>query len=234
MQCSTANPSPDSPTSHNPSSLADPTWTCLTACRSSALLEKYRDTNVQHDWWDFIYEQFVEKLKEIGIEVETGAQQTRSGRVVHHPQIFFSGFWSQGDGACFAGYVSDWPKLLTAMGEERFIQDADSWVFKCCTGGRYCHSGTMGFDGELLLGDNPFDPETQLLQHEAWALTHTSEKERDDLWNRLEAKFRELADELYSDLEAEYDHLTSDEQVVEYILANAPGELIEEDEEAEA
>lgn len=214
--------------------LEDPSWLVRSLSRRNALLEKYRGINVQHDWWDFVYEQFVEKLKEIGIEVETRVQKTRSGRVTHDPQIFFSGFWSQGDGACFAGYVSYWPKLLIAMDEERFIQDADSWVFKCNTGGRYCHSGTMNFSGELLLSDNPFDPEDQLLQHEAWALMHTSEEDRDDLWDRLETKFRELADELYADLEAEYDHLTSDEQVVEYILAHAPEELVEEDEEAEA
>lgn len=202
--------------------------------RRSELLEKHRNTNVEFDWWDSIYERFVEQLKEIGIEVETRPQKLRNGRTAYEPEIFFSGFCSQGDGACFAGSVDDWTKLLTAMGEEKFIKDVADWSFKCTPGGRYCHSNTMQFEGGLLLEPNPFDPEDQLLQHEAWALTHTSEKETDELWDRLEAKFKELADQLYADLEAEQDYLTSDEQVIEFILNHASDELIEDEEDEEA
>ena len=215
-------------------SSTDPQWLALSPARRDELLEKHRYTNVEFDWWDSVYEQFIEGLKEIGIEVGTRSRRGRNDRVYYEPEIYFSGFWSQGDGACFAGEVWDWDKLLTAMGEEKFIKDVADWSFKCTAGERYCHSNTMQFEGELLLEPNPFDPEDQLLQHEAWALTHTSEKETDELWDRLEAKFKELADQLYADLEAEHDYLTSDEQVIEFILDHASDELIEEEDEEAA
>lgn len=234
MHSSTANPSQLSPASSSPSLLSDPQWASVSEQRQNELLEKHRNVNVTFDWWGSVYEQFVEKLAEIGIEVEARPRQGRAGRVIYEPEIFFTGFYSQGDGACFNGHVSDWAKLLTAMGEEKFIGDVDHWVFKCRSDGRYRHSNTMCFDGELLLSENPFDPEGQLLQHEAWALTHTSEKERGELRDRLEAKFKALADELYADLETEYEHLTSDESVVEFILEHTVDELVEDHEQEAA
>lgn len=49
------------------------------------VIEKHRDINVSFDWWDFIYEDFNERNNEyFGID-----------------KIYFSGFWSQGDGAMF-------------------------------------------------------------------------------------------------------------------------------------
>ena len=33
------------------------------------LVEKYRDINVDHDWWDFTYEDFKNDMREKGIEV---------------------------------------------------------------------------------------------------------------------------------------------------------------------
>ncbi len=209
----------------------DPRWLALTAARRNELLEKHRDVNVEYDWWDSVYEQFVEKLSEMGIEVKTRPRKLRNGKTIYEPEIFFSGFWSQGDGACFAGEVWDWNKLLTAMGEDRFIPFAteEGWSFGCTAGGRYCHSGGMDFDGEVFLPENPFDEDDQLLQHEAWAIGKPTEGDTDGLFGRLKEKFRSLADELYVDLEEEHDYLTGDEQVIEYILEYAEDELVEEE-----
>ncbi len=53
------------------------------------LIEKHRDINVDHDWWDCTYDHFMEDMKQVGITVK---------------DMRFSGFWSQGDGASFTGY----------------------------------------------------------------------------------------------------------------------------------
>lgn len=211
----------------------DPRWLALTTARRNELLEKHRGVNVEYEWWDSVYEQFIEKLTELGIQVAYRPRKTHNGRTYDEPQIFFSGFWSQGDGACFAGEVRDWDKLLTAMGEDRLIPFAteEGWSFGCTTGNRYCHSGTMGFDGEMCLPENPFDEDDQLLQHEAWAIGKPTEGDTDGLFDQLKEKFRSLADELYADLEEEHDYLTSDERVIEYILEYAEDELVEEAEE---
>lgn len=205
------------------SSSTDPLWLALSPARRNELLEKYRNTNVGFDWYDYSYEDFVSELKKIGIEVDT-----KHGRDY---AIHFSGFSSQGDGACFEGYVNDWPKLLTELDQVRFIPHQNGWSFRCTTVGNYCHSNTMAFDGLMEPECNPYDEDDELLQHEAWALTHISEKELDVLWDKIEAKFKDLADKLYADLEAEYDYQTDDEQVIEYILEYAADELVEEEEE---
>lgn len=237
MHSSTANQSQVSPEPCSSSSMSmsdprwvsvsDPRWVSVSEEKRNELLEKHRDVNVGYAWWDFLYEDFVTGLAEIGIDVDT---KQRRGYA-----IYFSGFWSQGDGACFEGSVSDWAKLLTAMNEERFIGPATEigWMFRCSTSGHYSHSGTMAFEGEIYAPENPFDKDQDLLQHEAWKIGKPTDEDIDGLYERLKTKFVELADQLYTDLEAEYDYLTDDEQVIDYILEYAAEELIEEEEDEE-
>ncbi len=55
-------------------------------------IEKYREDNLDYyDWWDCVYEDAKEIGKLMGIEIDN---------------IYFRGFWSQGDGACFEGSFS--------------------------------------------------------------------------------------------------------------------------------
>lgn len=195
-------------------------------------MEKYRGINVQHDWWDSLFEDFVRELSEIGIEVDTTSRQTRSGKPVSEPDIYFSGFCSQGDGASFDGSVSSWPAFLTHLNQPRFIECAEEmgWRSRSDKIGRYSHSGMMHFTHEMDLKSNPFDPDNELLQHEAWRLNNVTEKDVDELCSLIEAKFIELADDMYRRLDEEHDYLTDDEQVVSWILNNAPEELVEEEE----
>ncbi len=88
----------------------------------------------------------------------------------------------------------------------------------------------MHFTHEMDLKSNPFDPDNELLQHEAWRLNNVTEKDVDELCSLIEAKFIELADDMYRRLDEEHDYLTDDEQVVSWILNNAPEELVEEEE----
>lgn len=88
--------------------LEDPRWLALSKERRDALLEKHRNTNIKHvEWWDGVYEQFVESCTEKGIRVDTHDVQTVGGKTIAKPSVYFSGFWSQGDGACFEGRVDD-------------------------------------------------------------------------------------------------------------------------------
>lgn len=57
--------------------------------RRELLLERHRYINVEHDhWWDCVYADFKEDMREVGIHVD---------------RVYFSGFWSQDGGACFEG-----------------------------------------------------------------------------------------------------------------------------------
>lgn len=53
------------------------------------IIDKYRDINVDHDWWEYTYEDMKNILGILGFD---------------YVEISFSGFSSQGDGASFTGY----------------------------------------------------------------------------------------------------------------------------------
>jgi hypothetical protein len=78
---------------------------------SEAVLDKYRYVNTEHhEWWGCVYEDWKQRLEELGF---------------FNIHIYFSGFASQGDGACFAARHNGG---------------------KITTSGRYCHENTMRCD----------------------------------------------------------------------------------------
>ena len=60
------------------------------------------DNGLDYDWWDSVYEDTKEIGKLMGIDIE---------------EIYFSGFWSQGDGACFVGNYEYKPGFVEAVKE---------------------------------------------------------------------------------------------------------------------
>lgn len=193
------------------SALKDPRWLALSSEARAHLSEKYRDCNVDYGWSGSSIKQFKEdQLEKYGIAVTN---------------VFWSGFWSQGDGACFAGYIHEWKKFLRAVKPD--LNDAViDWVVSerprlhIRTRGSYCHSGTMWLDWEYIELLPPADYEDCELQMSLWrTLTHDG-----DILGHIERELldfvRDEADKFYKELEQEYDYLTSDEAVVETLLAN--------------
>lgn len=179
------------------------------------ILDRHRDINVEHDWWDCVYEAFTEDMKAIGIGVDT---------------MYFSGFWSQGDGACFEGRVDDWRLFLTSLGytDELMVQHfADNASFSVSHSGHYYHENCTRFDAEFYLPDQYVDEE-HFLEYYGFG-----EELRDAALVAVLSKFdgRKLEDEfteafkghmrdLYRRLENQYEYLTSDEAVLETLHAN--------------
>ena len=132
------------------------------------------------------------------------------------PCIWFSGFWSQGDGACFEGRYAYAPRAsrrirdyapqdtelhriadaLQALQRSNFYQLTASFRQT----GRYSHAYAMTFDVDR---DGPAGQ----------AIVGRTE---DD----LVAALRDLANWLYRALEREYEFQTSDETVDEGMSAN--------------
>lgn len=215
--------------------LEDPRWLALSKERRNALLEKHRNTNVEYvDWYDSVYEQFVEDCVEKGICVDYHNVKTMGGKTVAKPSIYFSGFWSQGDGACFEGRVDDWPKFFAAAGcpelTDLYEKLTDPLSLSWTHSDRYYHSNCTSFSSELW-ATNPYDPDDDVLQCAAWSTVMKDGAIFDEKENDFIEFIRGLMDDLYTTLEEEYDHLTSDETVVEYILDHCEEELVEEDED---
>lgn len=212
--------------------LEDPRWLALSEERRDTLLEKYRNTNVEDvEWWDSVYEQFDEQMAEVGIYVN---RETHGRQGLQRLCIYFSGFWSQGDGACFEGHVDDWHKFLIAAGEpnlaELYLKLDQNLHLSWCQSGHYYHSCCTSFASDLA-AENPHDEEDDPFMHGVWKTLFEDgmlfERHEDDFI----AYVRGLMDELYKDLEKEYEYLTSDETVVEYILDHCEEQLIEDPEE---
>lgn len=104
-----------------------------------------------HEWWDFVFEDAKTIGALIGFNIDN---------------IYFSGFSSQGDGACFTGHVcyrKGGTKSVReyAPNEVELHRIADAWAslqksqFYSISGtvkhsGRYSHSGCAAFDFEDL------------------------------------------------------------------------------------
>lgn len=172
--------------------------------------EWYRDGQLDYDWWEFVYELADTAAKHLGIDIDRKDK--------HTPAIYFSGFWSQGDGACFEGsyrYKKGWRSALLhefgpgdtlnellSIGQS--LQAAQARQFykleaTCWCHGSYQHSGCMSVD-----------------------VTHADSLYRDvgDAEDELRDALRAFADWVYDCLESEHDWLTDDEQVDESIRAN--------------
>jgi hypothetical protein len=193
---------------------------------SDEMIDKYRTINVDYDdWYQPVYESFKERMEAIGIEVD---------------RIYFSGFWSQGDGACFEGRVRDWGKYLTHLGydDATLIDTAvNCWHYTWKHSGHYYHSNSVSYDDGVFLPENPYLNWSLTEDDEFRAAVWDAAMERHDLLRLTEAIQEDLKssmDDLYNELEEAYDDLTSDESVVEAMVANDvdPNELTEEEEEA--
>jgi len=63
----------------------------------------FRDAIAHDDWYDSVYEYAATIGEILGIDLKTRPVKLMNGSTRQDPNIFFSGFSSQGDGACFEG-----------------------------------------------------------------------------------------------------------------------------------
>jgi hypothetical protein len=184
------------------------------------LIVKHRDWNVEHvDWWDCTYDDFVEYAVERGFNTDPKA-------------IHFRGFWSQGDGASFTGSIDvptfiKFHKLETAYPwiVKLFEHGGSIWAKVERTSHGYAHENTCRAgvsdcdDFSALLCPSDFDiDDVRVLTLGQWDALLTSDI--DQLEKDIEQTRLELCRHLYQQLEAEYDHLTSDDAVWDAIEAN--------------
>jgi len=157
---------------------------------------------MDYEWWDFVEEDAKEIGKILGIDID---------------KLYFSGFSSQGDGACFEGsysyskgcskeirgYAPKDEKLhqiadtLTAIQKPRFyrltatVKQSGHYMHKYCT------------DVKVYLEDGITDSYADIKDDEA--ITDT---------------LRDFMQWIYDQLEAEYWGLTTDEAITDTIEAN--------------
>lgn len=165
--------------------------------------------------WEFVYEDAVRVAEILGIEISTSPVRLMSGKSRQKTDIYFTGFWSQGDGACFKGtyryakgatkkireYAPQDKELHRIADELQAVQRKHFYhlIASMNHRGHYCHSGCMSVDVE-----------------------HNEDRYRDigDAEDDIRQLMRDFADWIYERLSDEYDYQTSDEAVEEAIRAN--------------
>lgn len=65
--------------------------------------ELYRELGPADGWFETVFDDFLAVCDCLGIEIKTRSHALVGGGSRILPCIYFSGFWSQGDGACFEG-----------------------------------------------------------------------------------------------------------------------------------
>jgi hypothetical protein len=180
------------------------------------LIDKYRDININNDWWEPVYDFFTEDMANLGIRVD---------------EMYFRGFWSQGDGACFEGSVSDWPVFLAKHGTDNPVladHAKKHFSFGCTHRHFYYHENSVSYDCDLPIPDSSSDIHfaedyspypVDDLRTSAW-LSVLNQYDSTKLEDEFQDIFRSHMQDLYSRLEDEYEHLTSDEAVWEAVVAN--------------
>ena len=174
--------------------------------------EWYREGNLDYDWWDSSFEDFARIAKLLGVDLYQRSVKLMNGSFRSEDSIFFSGFSSQGDGACWEGNYSYRKGSVKAIKEyapndtklhriAEDLYDIQRRYFykvsaKATNRGRYYHSGCMSFD-VCCDSEQEFHHEQEVI----------------DL-------LRSFADWMYRQLNDEYDYLNSDEAVDESMEAN--------------
>lgn len=175
-----------------------------------------REGGFDHDWYDAVYEDFQHIAEILGIHLNTRTVRLVGGRTREDPCIWFTGFWSQGDGACWTGtytyrksaavdlraYAPQDETLHSIAERLQVVQRQNFYQLnaKVTHRGNCCHAYNMDI---AVTRDGPFSQE---IPGDAEAI--------------IVDALRDLANWLYRQLEREYDYLTSDEAVDETLIAN--------------
>ena len=177
--------------------------------------EWYRQGNLDDDWWDTVYSDFLAICEILGIVLKTRPVKLMGGGIRRKPCIYFRGFCSQGDGASFEvehyayargsvarimAYAPNDDELHAIVRRLASIQRRNFYCLyaRADRRGFYCHESSMHID--VRRDDAEMTADAEEVVSEA---------------------LRDLARWLYHRLEREYNYLQSDEMVDEAIIANA-------------
>jgi hypothetical protein len=154
----------------------------------------YIETN--YDWDSCTLDYWKDKLESLGVQ---------------EPKILYSGFWSQGDGACFTCSGMEVEKFL-----ERPLTRKERWILDNCMvnnikivhSDRYFHEKSTDTELHYNFPDYVSNQWEEL------------DKTFDNTTTDIEHKRLSLCREIYNDLKSEYEYATSDQAILEACDSN--------------
>ncbi len=180
-------------------------------------LRELWDINVNYNWWEDTIDNWDAELEKQGFT---------------NPKIYFSGFYSQGDGACFDCDGFDYDAILNSFVSEFDSEDMlalcsdDTAMLKCFRNHRDTFINLLSDSCETLIQANStrycHEHTRSLVLYRNFDRNRFKRIHRivENLTEWLEEKRKELCRKIYRELETEYEYLTSDEAIRETIKAN--------------
>lgn len=153
------------------------------------IIEQNRDINITDDWFRLSVDFQKERLEQFGWM---------------QPEIYFSGFYSQGDGLCFDAHI-EISMFCKTPNEKRILKLIESGTLEppeiCKTfyANHYVHEKTRSISFRQTAPPNIF-------------------KAIVDLEEKLEKRRLNICRTLYTELQCLYENLTSDKKVIDTIL----------------
>jgi hypothetical protein len=181
----------------------------------------YREAAACDDWHECVFEDFEAICAILGVRLTTRSVRLFGGGTRQKPCIWFSGFSSQGDGACFEGsyaYEKDAPKAIRAHAPEdrelhniadglQAIQRRNFYQLRADAKqrGRGCHEYSMSIPVER---DSPNNQQMTV-----------------DAENAVVELLHDLARWLYRQLEREYEYTRIQRGLGKNVLRLAVGRI---------
>lgn len=188
--------------------------------------DEWRESGLDYEWWDSVYDDALHMGALIGIEIGDRRGSKR-------PAIYFSGFSSQGDGACCEGeyrFKKGGMKAIKSEAPARYQYGKPDGTTKWTANPSNAELHRIAKGLQEVQARHFYQLRAEFKQRghyrhsgctaiEVW---HDDDRYRDigDAEEDVIQLLRDFMDWIYACLEAEYGWLNSDEQVAESIEAN--------------
>ena len=187
--------------------------------------DKFREHHLDYDWWDHVYSEAKTVAELFGMKVGEHAEAhgNRHGtRMVYVPHIHFSGFYTQGDGACWNGQIHT-GELAGAIERVKGYAPNDNELTTLAELAEKLHAeiASQAAINRLCADDVNRDwPDVEIGMQltvngneRNWSTSIDGSDVSNDIEKIADKLVSEFADWIYKQLENEYSYQMDDEQI---------------------
>jgi len=174
--------------------------------------EAYTDKDyLDYDWWDSVYEDFDRVCTILGIRISSHSVRLHGGETHHAPDIFFSGFGCQSDGASFKGSYRSKQDITTEI--RNYCNDKELHRIADQLTSMQLTQRLLGL--EFFSADiGPLNRGGLSIEIDNWGDETVGQPDQEQFRDLM----MDLTAWLYAQLGAENDYLYSDECVDQYLV----------------
>lgn len=170
----------------------------------------YREGALDYDWWDSTYEHASHIAALFGLDINMKPVKLMSGKTRMDPAIYFSGFYSQGDGACFEGTYEYKADAIAAVAKHMPKDETLARIVSDLMDAQAANGNQLS--ARVRHRGHYFHMDIDVFCD--------GDDANDDASEAIAEALRDFANWIYRTLESEYEYLMSDECVDDTIRIN--------------